>query len=114
MRGALCMVVGAYTGVVAALLHRHDVSWSGSDWWWGLVASVLITWLVARAAGAVVHVGSAWVSVGWLAAILSLQSRNNVVVAGDAMGWSLLVAGLAAILFALAETRNLAARGPSS
>ncbi len=89
------VLLGAYVGVVGAVVHRHRVELLGIAWPWGLALALAVTVVVALAAGNVIGLGASWFTVGW-ALLLVAQSASPVgshLVAADSLGWSYTLVG---------------------
>ena len=92
------VLLGAYVGLIGALVHRHRVESLGVDWPWG-------TLLAVGAAGAlrcgrrVIGFGASWFGIGWSVVLLgqALSPSGSYLVASDWLGYvySLLGPGVA-------------------
>ena len=102
LRAAL-VVVGAYVCLLGAVVHRQVWVAGGVTWPWGLVAVVVVTALVAVAAGQAMRIGGAWLALGWAGALLILQwsQGDSYLVASDWLGLSFTGASLGAIVLAV-------------
>jgi hypothetical protein len=103
------VVLGAYVGVIGAIVHRH-VWWAGGvQWPWGLVLVAAATYAVAFASGRVVPVGAAWFGIGWAVVLMAQQlvPGDSYLVASDWLGWSYTIACLGVIIVAVARPPRL-------
>ena len=102
LRAAL-VVVGAYVCLLGAVVHRQVWVAGGVTWPWGLVAVVVVTALVAVAAGELMRIGGAWMALGWAGALLILQwsQGDSYLVASDWLGLVFTGASLGAIVLAV-------------
>ena len=101
--------VGAWTGVVGALAHRLRADVGGVDVAWGLVATLVVTALVAVACEGLVRVGAAWCGLGWTLVLLGQQlgGSGSYLVAGDGLGWWFMGGGLGVFVAVLAVAPRL-------
>lgn len=109
MKQAGLVALGAYVGVVGAIVHRHIWWIGGVQWPWGLALVAAVTYVVALAAGRVVAVGAAWFGIGWAAVLMAQQLApgDSYLVASDWLGWSFTIACLGAIVVAVARPPRL-------
>jgi hypothetical protein len=100
---AVLVVVGAYVCLLGAVVHRQVWVAHGVTWPWGLVAAVVVTALVAVAAGDATRIGGAWLALGWAGALLLLQwsQGDSYLVASDWLGLAFTVASLGVIVLAV-------------
>lgn len=98
------LVLGAWTGVVGALVHRMRADLGGVEVPWGLLAALLVTTLVALACERLVRVGAAWCGLGWTLVLLAQQvgTSGSYLVAADAPGWWFMGGGLGVFVAVLA------------
>jgi hypothetical protein len=109
VKRAVLLLLGAYVGVVGALVHRHTWRVGGIDWPWGLVLAVVATYVLVLAAGMSLPVGGAWFALGWGAALVvqQLAPGGDYLVAADGLGWSYVGAGLGAIVLGVVRPPRL-------
>lgn len=95
-------LVGLWAGVAASFIHRHHTDAGSLELPWGVVAAVVLTFLVARAGEAFVPLGTACFAVGWAVAVLApaLAGTDSYLVADDALGWGFTLAGGGALALA--------------
>ncbi|WP_375002580.1 hypothetical protein [Aeromicrobium sp. CTD01-1L150] len=93
------VLLGLVTGFAGALVHRHDAEVSGFGVPWGLFLALWTTAAVAWGSSTLVRVGAAWFGLGWTLMVLLQQSvrPGSLLVAGDAVGWTFMGAGLALV-----------------
>lgn len=99
--GRLAIVVlGLYTGVLGAAVHRQRTDVGPLVLPWGLLLGVLAAALAAAAAGRLVRAGGAWFGLGWTLVLLlqGLGGAGSYLVGSDGWGWSFMLVGLAAVL----------------
>lgn len=100
LRRAGLTVLGIYVCLLGAIVHRQV--WRAADvtWPWGLVAVVAVTFVVTVAATRAMHLGGAWLALGWAAALLALQwsPGGGYLVASDWLGLSFTVGCLGVIV----------------
>lgn len=96
MRVLLALIIGALTGVAAALVHLAFAPW-------GLTLAILGSWVT------IWSVGRLWgkrllkviASISWVAAIFragTLGAGNEIIVQGDSYGGALLMIGFVGLL----------------
>jgi len=107
-RAALALL-GAYVGVVGAVVHRHAWRSFGIDWPWGLVLAIVATYALVLAADRVTAVGGAWFGLGWGVALLAQQFSpgGSYLIASDWLGWSFTIGCLGAIVVGVLRTPRL-------
>ncbi len=105
---------GLATGLLGAVVHRHETTVGGVDLPWGLLLALVVTAAVARAAGHLVRVGAAWLGLGWtLAVVLQQQLRpGSYLVAGDVVGWSFMLLGLTVLAVVVVTHPGATGRTP--
>jgi hypothetical protein len=103
-------VLGAYTCLLGAVMHRHVWTASGVSWPWGLAVVVALTGLVTLAADRAARVGGGWVAFGWAGALLALQwsPGGSYLVASDLLGLSFTVCCLGVIVLCIVLRPRLA------
>lgn len=101
--------LGVWTGLVGALVHRAGLDVAGVQVPWGLLAALLVTALVAIACDGLVRVGAAWCGLGWTLVLMGQQvgTSGSYLVAGDALGWWFMGAGLGVFVAVLALAPRL-------
>jgi hypothetical protein len=111
VRRAALVVLGAYVGILGALVHRHTWRSDGTDWPWGLVLTVLVTYVVVVAADRVAPVGGAWFGLGWAIVLMGqqLSSGAGYLVADDWLGWSFTIGSVGAIVLGVVRPPRLGA-----
>ena len=94
------VVLGLYTGVLGAAVHRQRTDLGVLVLPWGLVLGVLAAALVAAAAGRLVRAGGAWFGLGWTLVLLlqGLGGSGSYLVGSDGWGWAFMLVGLGAVL----------------
>lgn len=92
------LLLGAWVGLLGAVVHRTASDVAGVDLPWGLVLTVATVLLCAMACEHAVRVGAAWFGFGWTLVLLAQQVRpsGSYLVAADALGWAYTVGGLGA------------------
>lgn len=95
-------LVGAVICLAVLIAHRHVWSPFGVELPWGLVLSLLTTYLVVRAAALLdgSPAGAIWCAIGWAAALLYLfggRPEGDYLFASDWLGYGVLIGGLLAI-----------------
>jgi len=92
-------LLGAYVGLVGAVVHRHSVELLGVDWPWGTVLAVGAACAVAAAAGRVVELGASWFAIGWSVVLLgqALSPSGSFFVAADWIGYVYSLLGLGSL-----------------
>ena len=92
-------LLGAYVGLVGAVVHRHSVELLGVDWPWGTVLAVGAAGAVAVAAGRVIELGASWFAIGWSVVLLgqALSPSGSFFVASDWIGYAYSLLGLGSL-----------------
>ncbi|MGA8987956.1 hypothetical protein [Aeromicrobium sp.] len=100
MRRAILLVLGAYVGLIGAVVHRHTWWAAGVHWPWGTVLAVAATYFVVRAAAQLTPVGGAFVGLGWGVALMAQQLApgESYLIASDWIGWSFTIGSAGAIV----------------
>ena len=93
---------GLWAGVMASFVHRHVLRTGDVDLPWGLVAAVVLTFLAARGAEALVALGTACFAAGWAVAVLApmVAGGDSYLVADDVLGWAFTLGGGGALVAA--------------
>lgn len=91
------VVLGAWVGVLGAVVHRMTADVGALRLPWGLALALLAVVLGALACEQLVRVGGAWFGLGWTLVLLlqQVQTSGSYLVAGDALGWTFMAGGLA-------------------
>ena len=100
---AVLSLIGAVTGLLATVVHRHVWFAGGIDWPWGLVLGVVVTFCVTLAGDALVRGGSAFVALGWAVLLLVqlVTGGDSYLIAQDGFGWAFVTAGIGALAAAM-------------
>ena len=93
------VLLGAYVGVIGAVVHRHRTELLGVQWPWGLVLALAVTAAVALGAGRLTRMGETWFALGWAVAILgqSLSPTGSFLLAADWLGWAYALVGIGSL-----------------
>lgn len=88
-------LAGLWAGVMASFVHRHVLDAGGLDLPWGLAAGLVLTFLAARGAEALVPLGTACFAAGWAVAVLVplMAGGDSYLVADDLLGWAFTLGG---------------------
>lgn len=109
MKRAILVVTGAYLCFIGAFVHRHMTYVDGFGWPWGLVLVLSATCAVVLAADTIIRLGSAWLGLGWGAALLVLQLSpgGSYLVASDWLGWTFTIGSLGLVVLGIWRTSRL-------
>ena len=93
------VLLGAYVGVIGAVVHRHRTELLGVHWPWGLVLALAATAAVALGAGRLGRMGETWFALGWAVVILgqSLSPTGSFLLAADWLGWAYALVGIGSL-----------------
>jgi hypothetical protein len=93
------VLLGAYVGLVGAVVHRHSAELLGVDWPWGIVLAVGAACAVAAASGRAVELGASWFAIGWSVVLLgqALSPSGSYFVASDWIGYAYTLLGLGSL-----------------
>lgn len=109
MKRAALLVLGAYVGVIGAIVHRHTWHPSDLDLPWGLILAVTVTYAVVRGAEQVMRVGGAWFGLGWGIVLMAqqLSPGESYLIAGDWLGWAFTIGCAGAIVLGVVRPPRL-------
>lgn len=109
MKRAALVVLGAYVGVIGAIVHRHTWWAGGVLWPWGVVLTVAATYALVRAADQPVRAGGAWFGLGWGLVLMAqqLSPGNSYLIASDWIGWSYTIGSAGAIVLGVLRPPRL-------
>lgn len=95
-------VLGLYVCLAATVVHRHTIDWLGVAVPWGLVLSVVATYVIARGAELLVSTGTGWFAMGWAIGLMlpMLADSGSYLIAADTTGLSFLIFGVGALILA--------------
>lgn len=90
------LLIGAWTGFVGMIVHRHAVHAVGVNWPWGLLLVLLVTAVVARMCNQLQRVGAAWFALGWITVVFleRVVGGPSYLVATDWVGWTFMLGSL--------------------
>jgi hypothetical protein len=102
-------LLGAYVGVIGAVVHRHTVHTAGLHWPWGSALAIGVTYVVAVAAGRWIPVGAAWFGLGWAVVLMvqQLAPGGSYLIAGDWLGWTYTLGCVGGIALGVARPPRL-------
>lgn len=108
MRAAL-LVLGAYVGVIGAIVHRHMWRTGDVSWPWGLVLAILATYAVVLGAERVMRVGGAWFGLGWGIVLMAqqLSPGESYLIGSDWLGWTFTIGCAGAIVLGVVRPPRL-------
>lgn len=103
------LLLGAWVGLLGAVVHRMVLGAGGLDLPLGLVLALVATLSGAVACDGLVRVGAAWFGFGWTLVLLlqQVQPSGSYLVASDGLGWSFTIGGLALCAVAVAVAPRL-------
>ncbi len=90
------LLIGAWTGFVGMIVHRHAVHVGGITWPWGLLLVLVVTAVVVRMCHQLQRVGAAWFALGWIAVVFleRVLGGPSYLVATDWVGWTFMLGSL--------------------
>lgn len=101
--------LGLYVCLAASIVHRHDASWMGVDFPWGLALAVGATYLIAVATERLIRAGSVWFMLGWVAGLVlpMLAPGSSYLIAQDWLGTTFMLAGVGSLAVATLRAPRL-------